>query len=234
MQEKILLISDEPNILRTLRRNLVGRGYEVLLALDDLEVFHMVKKFEFDAYVLNLDFVTANIDGLAICDRLRDITLAPIIVLSSTGSENIKIKVLDLGADDYLVMPFGMEEFLARIRASLRRWADQKKGANPVNKVFIFGNLLVDTDAHQVFVNGEAIHMTPTEYNLLHYLMKNAGKVITHNELLKEIWGPEYGGEREYLRTFISQVRHKIEDDPMRPKFILTESGVGYRFRISN
>lgn len=229
---KILLIGDEPNILRTLRRNLVSRGYEVLIALDDLEAAHILSNNNISLFVLNLHFETIEVDGLVILRKIREQNQAPIIVLSPIGTENLKIEAFDLGADDYLVLPFGMGEFLARTRSAIRRWSAQQAGSTDGNKVIVSGDLMIDIEARQVQVQGELIHLTPTEYDLLNYLAKNKGKVITHRELLQEIWGPEYGDEREYLRVFISQVRKKIEEDPVRPKFILTEPGVGYRFTI--
>jgi len=228
----ILLIGDEPNILRTLRRNLVSRGYEVLIALDDQEAAHILSNNDISLFVLNLHFETIEVDGLVILQEIREQNQAPIIVLSPIGTENLKIKAFDLGADDYLVLPFGMGEFLARTRSAIRRWSAQQAGLTDGNKVIVSGDLMIDIEARQVQVRGELIHLTPTEYDLLNYLAKNKGKVITHRELLQEIWGPEYGDEREYLRVFISQVRKKIEQDPVRPKFILTEPGVGYRFSI--
>jgi two-component system KDP operon response regulator KdpE len=229
---KILLIGDEPNILRTLRRNLVSRGYEVLIALDDLEAAHILSNNNISLFVLNLHFETIEVDGLVILRKIREQNQAPIIVLSPIGTENLKIEAFDLGADDYLVLPFGMGEFLARTRSAIRRWSAQQAGSTDGNKVIVSGDLMIDIEARQIQVQGELIHLTPTEYDLLNYLAKNKGKVITHRELLQEIWGPEYGDEREYLRVFISQVRKKIEEDPVRPKFILTEPGVGYRFTI--
>ena len=229
---KILLIGDEPNILRTLRRNLVSRGYEVLIALDDQEAAHIFSNNDISLFVLNLNFETIEIDGLVILQEIREQNQAPIIVLSPIGTENLKIKAFDLGADDYLVLPFGMGEFLARTRSAIRRWSAQQAGSTDGNKVIVSGDLMIDIESRQVQVHGELIHLTPTEYELLNYLARNKGKVITHRELLQEIWGPEYGDEREYLRVFISQVRKKIERDPVRPKFILTEPGVGYRFTI--
>jgi two-component system KDP operon response regulator KdpE len=228
----ILLIGDEPNILRTLRRNLVSRGYEVLIALDDQEAAHILSNNDISLFVLNLHFETIEVDGLVILQEIREQNQAPIIVLSPIGTENLKIKAFDLGADDYLVLPFGMGEFLARTRSAIRRWSAQQAGSSDGNKVIVSGDLMIDIEARQVQVRGELIHLTPTEYDLLNYLAQNKGKVITHRELLQEIWGPEYGDEREYLRVFISQVRKKIEQDPVRPKFILTEPGVGYRFSI--
>ncbi len=230
---KIVLIGDEPNILRTLRRNLVGRGYEVSIAFDDQEALEMAARLNPDLFVLNLDFTTVNVNGLEICAQLRKISQCPIIVLSTVGSEQVKIQALDLGADDYLVMPFSMEEFMARTRSALRRWMVYKSGVAPQDHLLLFGDLLINTDARQVSVRGEAVKLTRTEYEILHYLAERAGKVVTHRELLRAIWGPEYGEEREYLRVFISQLRRKIEDDPLRPRYILTEPGVGYRFTSS-
>ncbi|NKQ34578.1 MAG: response regulator transcription factor [Chloroflexi bacterium] len=227
---KILLINDEPNILRTLRRNLTSRGYEVSIALDDEETLSMISRTEFDLHILNLDFNTLDVDGLAICRRVREVSLAPIIVLSAVGSEKMKIEALDLGADDYLVMPFSMGEFLARARSALRRWATYQSGKPKRVNIIASNDLLIDMDARRVTVQGQEIHLTPTEYDLLEYLAKNEGKVITHRVLLQAVWGPEYSDEREYLRVFISQLRRKIEQDSLHPKHILTEPGVGYRF----
>jgi two-component system, OmpR family, KDP operon response regulator KdpE len=227
---KILLIGDEPNFLRSMRRNLVGRGYDVSVALDDQEAYLIASSFNPDLFVLNLDFTTIDIDGLAICTKLRVLSLSPIIVLSAIGSEKTKIDALDMGADDYLVLPFGMEEFLARVRASIRRWGLMNTGRIDQDRLILSRDLLIDTDARQVRLKGEPIKLTPREYDILVYLARRAGKVISHKELLKAVWGNVYGEEREYLRVFISQLRHKIEDDPMRSTYILTEPGVGYRF----
>ena len=227
---KIVLIGDEPNILRTLRRNLVGRGYDVVIALDDVETYEIAAQTRPDLVILNLDFATVKIDGLAICAQLRRISQCPIIVLSAIGSEKTKIQALDLGADDYLVLPFSMEEFLAHVRSALRRWSASKAGDIEQGHLMLYGDLLIDTDSRYVTVHGEPVHLTRTEYGILVYLAKRAGKVVTHRELLKSIWGEQYGDEREYLRVFVSQLRRKIESDPLRPTFILTEPGVGYRF----
>jgi two-component system KDP operon response regulator KdpE len=227
---KILLIGDEPNFLRTMRRNLVGRGYEVSVALDDLEAYLMASSFNPDLFILNLDFTTIDVDGLAICTRLRKLSLCPIIVLSAIGSEKTKIDALDVGADDYLVLPFAMEEFMARVRASVRRWSLMKTGQIDQDRLILSRELLIDTEARQVRLRGEIVKLTPREYDILIYLARHAGKLVTHSELLKAVWGNVYGEEREYLRVFISQLRKKIEDDPIRPTYILTEPSVGYRF----
>jgi two-component system KDP operon response regulator KdpE len=227
---KILLIGDEPNFLRSMRRNLVGRGYDVSVALDDQEAYLMTTSFKPDLFVLNLDFTTIDLDGLAICTKLRELSLSPIIVLSAIGSEKTKIDALDMGADDYLVLPFGMEEFLARVRASIRRWGLMNTGRIDQDRLILSRDLLIDTDARQVRLKGEPVKLTPREYDILVYLARRSGKVISHKELLKAVWGNVYGEEREYLRVFISQLRHKIEADPLRSTYILTEPGVGYRF----
>jgi two-component system KDP operon response regulator KdpE len=227
---KILLIGDEPNFLRTMRRNLVGRGYDVSVALDDQEAYLMASSFKPDLFVLNLDFTTIVIDGLVICTKLRSLSLSPIIVLSAIGSEKTKIDALDMGADDYLVLPFGMEEFLARVRASIRRWSLMNNGRIEHHRLIVNRDLFIDTEARQVRLRGETVKLTPREYDILVYLARRAGKVISHRELLKAVWGNVYGEEREYLRVFVSQLRHKIEEDPMRATYILTEPGIGYRF----
>jgi two-component system, OmpR family, KDP operon response regulator KdpE len=225
-----LLIGDQPAILRTLRRNLAGRGYDVSIALDDRDVFEAIKALNFDLFILLLDFATIEVDGLAICRQIRESTQAPLIVLSAIGAEQTKIKAFDFGADDYVEMPFSMEEFLARVRSSLRRWSMQRTDGVPTKNLVISNDLYIDGDSHRVSLRGEEIRLTPTEFKLLHYLSQNRGKVISHRSILQAVWGAEYGNEREYLRVFISQLRHKIEDDPLRPTYILTEPGVGYRF----
>ena len=226
---KILLIGDEPNILRTLKRNLLSRGYEVLLALDDQEAFEIARQQPLDLFILNLDFTTVTVDGLAVCRGLRQLSQSPVIVLSAIGTDSTKVQALDLGADDYVVLPFSMDEFLARVRSALRRWlASKVELATP--SLLLHHDLRINLDARQVTVCGRAVHLTPREYDILVHLARNAGKVITHRELLQAVWGDQYGDEREYLRVFVSQLRHKIEADPLRPAYIVTEAGVGYRF----
>jgi two-component system KDP operon response regulator KdpE len=227
---RALLIGDQPEILRTLRRNLSGRGYEVSIALDDHDAVEISANEEIDLYVIILDFTTTNADGLAICRRTRQSSEAPIIVLSTVGAEQTKIRALDLGADDYLEMPFSMEEFLARVRSALRRWSAQKNSNPSQRRLIAAGELLIDCDSHQVQLEGEDVHLTPTEFRLLQYLGQNQGRVMSHRKILQAVWGPEYGDEREYLRVYRSQLRHKIEEDALNPTYIITEPGVGYRF----
>ncbi|HEY3345472.1 MAG TPA: response regulator transcription factor [Anaerolineaceae bacterium] len=227
---RILLIGDEPNLLRTLRRNLIGRGYEVSIALDDAETLEISAQVKPDLFVLNLDFSSIQVNGLDICTQLRKVSQSPLIVLSSIESDNMKIQALDQGADDYLVMPFSMEEFLARVRSSLRRWTAYRGEKGELEQIILRGELIIQVDSHQLTVHGKSVRLTPKEYEVLLYLAQRNGKVVTHRELLRSIWGVEYGDEREYLRVLISQLRHKIEDNPLRPKYLLTEPGIGYRF----
>jgi two-component system KDP operon response regulator KdpE len=231
---KILLIGDEPNILRTLRRNLVGRGYEVSVALDDAETYEITPQIKPDLFVLDLDFTSVQVNGLEICNELRKVSQSPLIVLSSIESDHIKIQALDFGADDFVVMPFSMEEFLARVRSALRRWMAYRGEKQESEQVILRGDLLIQIDSHQLSVHGKPVRLTPKEYEVLLYLAQRNGKVITHRELLRSVWGMEYGDEREYLRVFISQLRHKIEENPLRPVYILTEPGIGYRFASDN
>ncbi|WP_119066575.1 winged helix-turn-helix domain-containing protein [Aggregatilinea lenta] len=226
----ILLISDELNLLRTLRRNLLSRGYEVVVAWDEKDISYFVDNLNACLFIINPDFEVLEINGLDIVRKIRERSNAPIIVLSAVGSEDLKIQAMDLGADDYLVMPFGMGEFLARVRVALRRWSSQTSAITQENRIILSGKLIINPDTRQVIINGETIHLTPLEYDLLYYLAKNQGRVIAHRELLREIWGPEYGDEREYLRVFVSQIRKKVEEDPARPAYILTEPRIGYRF----
>lgn len=229
-QAKILLIGDDPNILRVLRRNLFGRGYDVYLALDDEECYSMISRYSIDLDVLLLDFISSEIDGLAICGRLAEMTEAPLIVMSSDVSERKKIAAFDTGADDYLTMPFNMDEFLARVRTMLRRWQKYKTGISRNERIILAGEMVINTESHEVQVRGEIVKLTPTEYEILLYFANRRGKVVPHRELLREIWGPEYGDEKEYIRVYISQIRRKIENDPYKPVYILTEPGIGYRF----
>jgi len=227
---RILLIGDDPNLLRTLRRNLVGRGYEVSIALDDEDALSILENFKPNLCILSLDFTLVKVDALRLCSQLRLKTPSPIIVLSAMSSPQNEVHALDAGADDYLAMPFGMEEFLARVRSSLRRSPAASVDAPPDRPLIVVGDLLIDTEKRLVMHYGEQVHLTPIEYELLLYLVSHRGKVISHRQLLRAVWGSEYGEEREYLRVFISQIRRKIEQDPLRPIYILTEPGVGYRF----
>lgn len=220
---KVLVVDDEPSIRMFVRANLEARGYEVELAKDGVEGLEMAARGLPDAVVLDINM--PKMDGIEVCRRLREWTQTPVIMLSVREGEADKVKALDEGADDYVTKPFSIEELLARVRAALRRRAAAASEA----PVFRSGDLEVDFSRHIARLRGQSLKLTRTEYALLAYLAANHDKVLTHRELLHNVWGPEYGEEAEYLRTFVRQLRRKIEDDPANPRFILTESRFGYR-----
>jgi len=221
---KVLAVDDEPKIRMFIRANLEARGYEVFLAQDGVEAVEMAGRVNPDVIVLDVNM--PRMDGIEACHRIREWADMPIIILSVRGDEKDKVRALDEGADDYVTKPFGIEELLARIRAALRR----STGITPAAPVFTAGDLEVDFSRHAVKRRGQMVKLTRTEYELLAYLVSHQGKVLTHKELLRNVWGPEYGEESEYVRVFIRQLRSKIEDDPSNPKFIVTEPRIGYRF----
>jgi len=221
---RILVADDEPKIRMFIRANLEARGYEVYLAQDGIEAVEMAGRVLPDVIVLDVNM--PRMDGIEACRQIREWADMPIIILSVRGDEKDKVRALDEGADDYVTKPFGMEELLARIRVALRRSA----GITVATAVFTEDDLEVDLSKQVVKRRGQIVKLTRTEYELLAYLVSNCGKVLTHRELLHNVWGPEYGQETEYVRTFIGQLRRKIEDDPSNPRFIVTEPRVGYRF----
>jgi len=221
---KILVVDDEPKIRMFIRANLEARGYEVYLAQDGIEAVETAGRIDPDVIVLDVNM--PRMDGIEACHRIREWADIPIIVLSVREDEKDKVRALDEGADDYVTKPFGIEELLARIRVALRR----SIGATTVAPVFTAGDLEVDFSKRVVKHQGQIVKLTRTEYELLAYLVSNCGKVLTHKELLHNVWGPEYGEESEYVRVFIRQLRRKIEDDPSNPRFIVTEPRIGYRF----
>ena len=221
---RILVADDEPKIRMFIRANLEARGYEVNLAKDGIEAIELAERFLPDVIVLDVNM--PRMDGIEACRRIREWADMPIIILSVRGDEKDKVRALDEGADDYVTKPFGIEELLARIRVALRRSAGPTVSA----PVFTADDLEVDMSKRVVKQRGQIVKLTQTEYELLVYLVSNCGKVLTHREILNNVWGQEYGDEREYVRVFIGQLRRKIEDDPSNPRFIVTESRVGYRF----
>ena len=221
---KILIADDEPKIRMFLRANLEARGYEVYLAQDGIETVEMTARVLPDIIVLDVNM--PRMDGIEACRRIREWADMPIIILSVRGDERDKVRALDEGADDYITKPFGIEELLARIRVAQRRYT----GTITNVPVFTAGDLEIDLSKRVVKRKGQVVKLTRTEYELLAYLVSNHGKVMTHRELLHNVWGPEYGEEIEYVRTFITQLRRKIEDDPSNPRFIVTEPRTGYRF----
>jgi two-component system KDP operon response regulator KdpE len=221
---KVLVVDDEPKIRMFIRANLEARGYEVIVAQDGNEAVEKAGIELPDIIVLDINM--PQMDGIEACRRIREWTDTPIIVLSVRGDEKDKVSALDEGADDYITKPFGIEELLARIRVALRR----SSSSNVSLPVFAAGDLEVDLSKRLVHKKGAIIKLTGTEYELLTYLISNCDKILTHQELLQNIWGPEYGEESEYLRVFIRQLRRKIEKDPSNPQFILTVPRIGYRF----
>jgi two-component system, OmpR family, KDP operon response regulator KdpE len=227
---KILVADDELSILRTLSRNLTRRGYEVITAANGEEALERIE--ESLPQLIILDLMMPKMGGLEVCRLVREWSQTPIIVLSAVGEERQKVEALDLGADDYLTKPFGMDELLARIRVAFRRASLLKENyIKGETQVYADDDLHIDFARHQVTFQGQEVKLTPKQYDLLKYLTQNAGRVITHRAALVRVWGPEYGQESQYLHVFIGQLRQKIEVDPGHPHYILTEPGVGYRFK---
>jgi two-component system KDP operon response regulator KdpE len=225
---RILVVDDEAQLRRALRRSLEGHGYEVREAEDGRTAIAAFQSFKPD--VVLLDLMLPDKSGVEVCAELRRDHDTPIIVLSVIGDEKTKVEALDQGADDYLTKPFGSDELLARIRAALRRQGSTNTPATLIQ----IGELRLDVERRTVTLAGEEVHLTPTEYALLKYLMTNAGKVLTHPLILREVWGSEYADDSHILRTYINQLRAKLKDNPARPSYIRTESGIGYRFVLSD
>ncbi len=221
---RVLIVDDEPAIRRFLNGVLPAHGYTVFEAATGQEAVAAVVAHHPDVVVLDLGL--PDLDGVQVTRLLREWTQIPILILSVRGSEEDKVAALDAGADDYLTKPFGSQELLARLRAALRRAAQTT--AEPV---FVFGDLKVDLARRLVMVREREVQLTPTEYELLRVLVTNAGKVLTHHQLLRQVWGVGYDEEMHMLRVNVSNLRRKLEPDPTRPQFLLTEPGVGYRLR---
>jgi two-component system KDP operon response regulator KdpE len=221
---KVLVIEDEPEIRRFLRVSLTHNGYRLAEAQTGRQGILEAATGQPDVVILDLGL--PDMDGLKVIAELRGWSRVPIIVLSARGQDDDKVAALDAGADDYLTKPFSVVELLARMRAALRR---ANAGESPGEPVFAVRHLRVDLARRQVLVHGREVHLTPTEYRLLTTLIRNAGKVLTHRQLLKEVWGPDSVFENHYLRVFMAQLRRKIEDDPGDPRIITTEPAVGYR-----
>jgi two-component system KDP operon response regulator KdpE len=221
----ILIIEDEAPMRRFLTISLSSNGYRVTEAETGQEGLTQAAARNPDLILLDLGLPDQ--DGLVVTERLREWGKMPIIVISARGQEEDKIKALDGGADDYLTKPFGIGELLARVRVALRHAATSPVG----DSIFAVGGLKVDLARREVTVNQREIHLTPLEYKLLITLVQNAGKVITHRQLLREVWGPGYGDQTQYTRVYMGQLRHKLEANPSRPVYLITEPGVGYRLR---
>ncbi len=218
---RILVVDDEPQIVRALRTSLQGAGYEVAVAATAGEALTSAAAHPPNGVIL--DLVLPDGSGTEVCRELRRWTNAPVLVLSAVGDEQEKIAALDAGADDYVTKPFGIDELLARLRAALRR-VDA-----PTDPVVELGELVVDLERRLVTLRGQPVALTPTEFELLRLFVRNEGKLLTHPTILREVWGPRYGTESHYLHVYVSQLRRKIERDPARPRFLLTEPGAGYR-----
>lgn len=225
---KILVVDDEPQIRRLLRTGLSGYGYQVMTAANGQEALVTAAQKTPDVVVLDISLGSPP-DGLEVCRRLREWSKVPVIMLSVHGEEKTKVTALDAGADDYLTKPFGIEELRARIQAVLRRIAVEP--ATSANAEIKVGELLIDLVNRRVFVEGDEVHLTPKEYDLLRLLATHPGKVMTHRSILAEVWGPEYSDMDHYVRVFVNQIRKKLRENPARDvRYILNEPGVGYRF----
>lgn len=226
-QPQILIIEDEPALKRFLKPTLQGQGFQVLLAGTGQEGLDLARTHNPDLVLLDLGLPDR--DGLQVLESLRGWSRKPIIILSARNQETVKVKALNLGADDYVTKPFGAAELLARIRVALRR---SLRGGQ-VDEVFSSEGLKVDLGTRQVWSDGLLVRLTPLEYRLLEALVRRAGQVATHGQLLTEVWGPGQAGQSHYLRIYMAQLRHKLEADPSRPRHFLTEPGVGYRLQSS-
>jgi two-component system KDP operon response regulator KdpE len=223
---RVLVIDDEPQILRALRINLSVRGYEVTTAATGADALRSAADHRPDVVVLDLGL--PDMSGIEVLAGLRGWLSAPVIVLSARIDSSDKVEALDAGADDYVTKPFGMDEFLARLRAAARRGAKAAETDEPVVETSSF---TVDLAAKKVTRNGAEVHLTPTEWGMLEMLVRNRGKLVGREELLKEVWGPAYAKETHYLRVYLAQLRRKLENDPSHPVHLLTEAGMGYRFQ---
>jgi two-component system KDP operon response regulator KdpE len=224
-KRNILVVDDEPQITRVLKTTLSSQGYGIRTAADGKQALHEMKAWSPDLVITDLRM--PNMDGLALCRAIRAESRVPIIVLSVKGEEAIKVESLDAGADDYVTKPFNVNELLARVRAALRRAAVPVEPEIPVIEI---GDFRIDIPAHRVEIKKNEVHLTPKEFDLLVYLARHPGKVITHHALLTAVWGPNSAQQPEYLRVFVGHLRKKLEPNEGTPRYILTEPWVGYRF----
>jgi len=227
-QTTILVVDDEFSIRASLRTILTGLGFAVVEAARGEEAVALVRTARLDVVLLDINM--PGLGGVEVCRQMRKIApLLPILMLTVQSSEDRKVEALEAGADDYVTKPFPLRELIARIRVAVRH----NRTLDGESSEILIGDVRLDVEGHIVQKGGKIVHLTPKQFDLLHYLMANAGKPIPHAKLLRSVWGPEYGNELEYLRTFVRQVRMKIEDDPANPTYLLTESHIGYRFSKS-
>ena len=224
---RILIVDDEPGVITTLKVALEANGFETMTALDGNEALKIMDKELPDLMIL--DIIMPEMDGFEVCRRVRHQSQIPIIMLSARQSNEDKVHCLNLGSDDYISKPFSMSELIARVKAALRRTSEF--GVAIVEPLFTCSNISIDFAQRKMTVDGNGVNLTPTEYSLLRELVLNKDKVLTHSQLLKRVWGPEYGQEKEYLRVFIQRLRSKLEHDPSQPKHIITLPGIGYKFQ---
>lgn len=228
MTTTVLVVDDEPQILRALRINLTARGYNVLTAADGSSALRAATDGKPDVVVLDLGL--PDLDGASVIEGIRGWSSMPILVLSARTDSADKVEALDAGADDYVTKPFGMDELLARLRAAVRRAATVPAGDGE-QAVIETSSFTVDLARKTVHRDGAEVHLTPTEWGVLEVLARNRGKLIAQKQLLKDVWGPAYATESHYLRVYLAQLRRKLEPEPAKPKHLLTEPGMGYRFQ---
>jgi DNA-binding response OmpR family regulator len=223
---QIVAADDDPQLLRLIARNLEFEGYEVLTASDGTSALAQIERSSPDLVLL--DVMMPRMDGFAVCQRVREFSSVPIIIVTARGQDQDKVKGLDLGADDYLTKPFSVEELLARVRAVLRRSQPESTLVAGRTSTTTIGDLTIDYAQHLVKLSGQELQLTPTEYRLLAYLAQNAGRVVTQDLLLEHVWGQDYLGESHMLQVNVNRLRHKLERDPARPQYLKTKVGIGY------
>lgn len=223
---RILVVEDEERMVRFIRLNLEYDGFQVSEALNGVEAINKIRNVLPD--IILLDVMLPDIDGFEFLRMIREISTVPVIMLTAKGEEDDRVRGLEMGADDYITKPFSPRELVSRVKAVLRRTETATGGTHGL--IEVDDRLKLDFDRREVWVAGELVNLRPTEYRLLYHLVKNAGWVVTHDQLLTKVWGYEYRDEPHYVRLYINYLRKKIEEDPANPKYILTERGVGYRF----
>ena len=223
---RILVVDDEERMVRFIRLNLEHDGFQVIEALNGVQAIDKIRSGLPD--LILLDVMLPDMDGFEVLRIIREISTVPVIMLTAKGEEDDRVRGLEMGADDYVTKPFSPRELVSRVRAVLRR--TEMMGASTHGLIEVDDRLKIDFDRREVWVDGELVNLRPTEYRLLYHLVKNAGWVITHDQLLAKVWGYEYRDEPHYVRLYINYLRKKLEEDPSNPKYILTERGVGYRF----
>ncbi len=228
IEPAVLVVDDEKTIRDFVQKNLEVRGFRVYIASHGIEALEIFNVQNIDLVIL--DIMMPHMDGLETTRQIRKISTVPIIILTALGEETDKVRAFDIGADDYLTKPFGVVELLARVKAVLRRsrWSDAT--VRPGN--LQIGNITINLERHEVIVSNKDVELTPTEFNLLVFMMENSGKVLSHRTILQNVWGPEYGEEHEYLRVYIGHLRQKIEVNPSKPRYIITKRGIGYSLEI--